>query len=599
MLTGPVFQVELLTLARRKRYYLLRFLYGLLLLYLIGSTLFFSDREQSEFTIQELASIGSWIFWIFGWTQFLLLLILTPAIAAGVVADERQRKTLGDLLTTQLTSAEIVLGKLAARMLTVVVLLAVGLPILSLTSFFGGVDPNLVVLLFAASLSTTFFLSALAVVISVHARRPREALMVTYLAELAWLFGPSIVLGLLSYNNLSWVVYTSELIATISPFHVLMIFLSRGGSMTQIHETVAWMIGLQVSFAVAFAALAVVRLRPVHRSEGVKAGSGKTRRRSWRLWPRRPCGDDPILWKELSVARGSRMARSIGLLVFVGLGGLLAYITYIFAVPAITSIWITGFFNAAYQSTSQSELNGYLRFVLTLVSFVWLIGTAGAASSGLTGEREGDTWLSLIATPLTPLEIVRGKMLGAIWALRNVGFVWLALMMTGVLLGAIHPIGFLICGVFNLVDLWFATALGTAFSLRSRNSSRALLATMATLLFCNGVYLIVFLPMGFDASPLPFMGVTPFINAVTVLDYPEVSRFLYGNYGQKSANEINLVCTTLLSLFVYSTAAIGITAYLILNFDDAIDRPRTVNGRRPKRSGPTPLMEKDFVTEDV
>ena len=48
----------------------------------------------------------------------------TPALVAGAIAGEVRRKTLGDLLTSDLTTAEIVLGKLAARLLHVGLLVA-------------------------------------------------------------------------------------------------------------------------------------------------------------------------------------------------------------------------------------------------------------------------------------------------------------------------------------------------------------------------------------------------------------------------------------------------------------------------------------------
>ena len=46
--------------------------------------------------------------------QGIALLCLIPALVAGVIADEHQRKTLHYLLASRLSSAEIVLGKLGA-----------------------------------------------------------------------------------------------------------------------------------------------------------------------------------------------------------------------------------------------------------------------------------------------------------------------------------------------------------------------------------------------------------------------------------------------------------------------------------------------------
>ena len=57
--------------------------------------------------------------------QELLALVLTPTLVAGAIAEEKRRKTMHYLLASQLTSAEIVLGKLAARLLPVLGLTAV------------------------------------------------------------------------------------------------------------------------------------------------------------------------------------------------------------------------------------------------------------------------------------------------------------------------------------------------------------------------------------------------------------------------------------------------------------------------------------------
>ena len=74
----------------------------------------------SEFNF--LAETAEEIFSTFLTTQVVAVLALTPAMVAGTIADEKQRKTLHYLLASQLSSLEIVGGKLAARLLHVVVL---------------------------------------------------------------------------------------------------------------------------------------------------------------------------------------------------------------------------------------------------------------------------------------------------------------------------------------------------------------------------------------------------------------------------------------------------------------------------------------------
>ena len=49
--------------------------------------------------------------------QLATILLLIPALFGGVIADEKQRKTMHYLMASRLSSSEIVLDKLAARLL--------------------------------------------------------------------------------------------------------------------------------------------------------------------------------------------------------------------------------------------------------------------------------------------------------------------------------------------------------------------------------------------------------------------------------------------------------------------------------------------------
>ena len=81
-------------------------------------------------------------------------------------------------LTSRLSSAEIILSKLSARLLQVGVLVALGdagdQPDLGL---FGGIDFQLLLVVYAATFTTMFFLASASILVSVIARRPREAII--------------------------------------------------------------------------------------------------------------------------------------------------------------------------------------------------------------------------------------------------------------------------------------------------------------------------------------------------------------------------------------------------------------------------------------
>src|SRR5690348_633513 len=92
MLFGPVFQLELVATARRARYYALRTAYGLILLFFVAT---YSPGLRARparsgvetLTIQQLAALGQAIYWTFVGVQSAAVVLLTPALVAGVIAD--------------------------------------------------------------------------------------------------------------------------------------------------------------------------------------------------------------------------------------------------------------------------------------------------------------------------------------------------------------------------------------------------------------------------------------------------------------------------------------------------------------------------------
>jgi hypothetical protein len=359
------------------------------------------------------------------------------------------------------------------------------------------------------------------------------------------------------------------------------------------------MIGLQMLYGSLFVVWAIARLRPVSRSDGASDGrlSQIISRRARRFLPRPACGDDAIWWKERYVSRTTPVAKILAVLVFLAMLAALGRGTYAFAQPAFQEIRSMGFAEAAYRP-SQLEFNAFLRAIVTLVYVCWMVGTASSASAGLTSEREEDTWVSLVSTPLSPEEIIRGKMLGALWTTRWIGLLWLALVLTGVALGAIHPFGLVGSLVVTAVYVWFACALGTLCSLNARSSSRSLTATIALLIVCNGAYLMPAAPFRMESS-LRLLGVTPFVCVLALMSYQDVRWLLDG--GPARSGQIgpaDALITSFSSLAAYGVAAALITLYLVVNFDEAIDRPRE-GGRDPSKPSSKGEPADDLSPVDV
>ena len=92
-----------------------------------------------------------------------------------------------DILTTDLSSAEIVLGKLAARLLPVLGTIAAALPVLAIMSLFGGIDPAALGGSFAVIVGLAVLGCALALSLSLWGRRTHEVLLAMYFVWFGWL----------------------------------------------------------------------------------------------------------------------------------------------------------------------------------------------------------------------------------------------------------------------------------------------------------------------------------------------------------------------------------------------------------------------------
>ena len=69
------------------------------------------------------------------------MLLAAPAATAGAVCLDKARGTLDHVLATDLSNAEIVLGKLGVRLIPVLGLIVCVLPVVALSGLMGGIDP--------------------------------------------------------------------------------------------------------------------------------------------------------------------------------------------------------------------------------------------------------------------------------------------------------------------------------------------------------------------------------------------------------------------------------------------------------------------------
>jgi len=586
---GPVFERELTSTARSPRSFALRSAFTLVMLAVVAATCRGepgADPRAGSVTAARAKALAGDLFRNLILTQGVAVVLLTPALVAGAIAGEVERKTLHDLLTSGLTGGEIVLDKLAARLLHVGVLLLAGLPILVPAGLLGGLDPRLILVCELATLSTALFLAGLSVLASTQARTVRGAMNLVFTFTMVWLVLPASVALHLPRSGAAglwlhgWVAPANAWFAPSSPFSLLLNYL--GGAVRgpeAMTRRVLTMAGLQVVYGLALTVLAVVRLRPSYRAhqgggrQRGAAGAGRARRRR--------CGDDPMIWKELFVASAPTPHRHLGLSAALVLGGVLAWGSAEFALPAFREAWSHGY-GVAPPGSARGLFHLYLRVVATGTALAFLLGTAADAAAGMTSERERDTWVSLVATPLTGGEIVRAKLLGAVWGARHAAAVAALLGLAGVLAGSVHPAGLVLAAAELSAYAAFAAALGTWVSLRSADTMRSAAGTVAGLMLA-GVGPMVVLASFSVSRPLALAGCAPVMLAASlaspaeVLGRPTPNRFgalsdapvaeLWAGRGPK------VWLGGLASATAYAAAAWALTRASCRGFDKALDRP--------------------------
>ncbi len=187
---GPLFSWELFRLAKRGQDARGRFILAFLLFLVLTafSMIWFRNTAPSDLffgasqtlTIAETSAFGSSFSLTFLIAQLGVLVLLTPAYAAGGIAEEKDRKTLVFLLVSDLSNREIVFGKFFGRVGFLLGILFAGLPILAITQLHGGVSEKFLLSSYIITATTVIFLAAVSAASAASADTYRGALFRSY-----------------------------------------------------------------------------------------------------------------------------------------------------------------------------------------------------------------------------------------------------------------------------------------------------------------------------------------------------------------------------------------------------------------------------------
>lgn len=409
----------------------------------------------------------------FVWQHFLLVLLATPAFVAGSISDEKTRGTLQFLLCADVSSWDIVAGKLLGRLAQVAFLASAGLPFVCFIGGFGGLDAWTLVGLAGVTAGPLFGLGAASILSSVWHKETRDAVLRVYVWLLCgWL-------GLVCFRMLvdalgartppgTWwlqlLEQCREAFACLDPLYVVQPSWETHDQGTMLERLgLAWLTwgGLGVSCT----AVAVWRVRPAYlrQLEGLKR-----RRRARRSGKTLAVGDDPLAWKEREFNAGMafRFLRFIPVWVYqllLGAGTLALF---------VAASW---------------GASGFAWFV----PFAAVVLVGVRASAVVCRERDQQTWDTLLLTPLETGELLHGMQRGVLQTTYPYLRAYVAATVCAMFCGAIG-IGIMALILMGLGwgAMTYMTGLGILCSVKSPNAWRSLLATLGRGFFT--VFLVYF-----------------------------------------------------------------------------------------------------------
>jgi ABC-type transport system involved in multi-copper enzyme maturation permease subunit len=393
---GPVFAFEWLAVSRRWQWYAARSMFGAGLL--AAMTVVWCSRMVNgpRHSVQVQAEFGRVFCGAVTAVQMAMVLLVAPAATAGSICLDRARGTLAHMLVTDLSSAEIVLGKLAARMVPVLAMLLCILPIPAMSSLLGGIDPQMVAGAMAVALGVAFTGCAAAMAFSTWGTKTHEVLLATYagwalaLLALPMCVGYRIVMGR-GAPPPAWLYKANPVWLVAAPY-------ARPGAVTFADQ--AAFLGASLLVSAGLMAVAACQLRRVAMRQGDTPGwdwrvfdPARILNRLLGMIPGPSLDNNPVLWREWHRRRPSGWARTVWSL-------------YAAMTVALSTMLIVINLNASTARTEFASIGNGFQAGIGL-----LLLSVGAATA-LAEERVRGNLDILLVTPLSTRSIVWGKWWG-------------------------------------------------------------------------------------------------------------------------------------------------------------------------------------------
>ncbi|MCH2127231.1 MAG: hypothetical protein MK165_20730 [Pirellulaceae bacterium] len=626
MLVGPVFRRELVTTPRRSRHFVLRSVYVASLLVLMCTAWLLLAGTQVIRNVGDLSRFGALLFQILAPFQLAVLVFLGSLGAASAVAQEKDRRTLILLLMTRLSNYELVLGKLAASLLNVLVMVVAGLPVFMLVTLFGGVSFEQVWRVFSVTLFSILLGGSLGSTFALWREKTFQTLSMTALSIVIWVgVWEAVHAGVLGeFWNIPAIGQVSchEMATGFSPVRAILAssrpMIASDAISSFYGHGVGLFLVVSMIGTVLLNVVAIFRVRAWNPSREIRPGqqmqaseesvslvSGeadfqnantasheekaevdraghvdsigrtqKSARNSRVVW------DNPILWREIKTRAYGRKMIVIRL----------AYLIF-FAMAVSALIWsiMSGEALARVTSTAVLPVASKPLAPFILVSFV-IVNALSVTS--ITNERDGLSLDLLLVTDLSPREFVFGKLGGVLWVTKEMILCPLGLCVYLRWSGGLTTENFIFL-LGGLATLYlFVAMLGIHCGMAYANSRTAIGVSLGTVFFLFlGIAVCIMIMISFSGSfqrqLLPFLSL--------ILGGGAGLYFALGARNPSSAILVASICVPFLTfvaitsfvlrdqltVFLVSVGAYGFTIAAmmmpaIFEFDIAMGRSRTV-----------------------
>jgi ABC-type transport system involved in multi-copper enzyme maturation permease subunit len=517
-LTGPIFDKEMRVSSRRRRNYVLRFLYIGFFTFLVASV--WLDKivhgGSSVYQASRMAAAGQSIVTTILWFQFLAAQAIAVVMLSTSISDEIYKRTLGVLMTTPIGSFQIVIGKLTSRLLQIVLLLAISLPLLAVVRVFGGVPWGYLLCGLCVTLTTVVFVGSLSLFFSIFTRRAYTAIIESILAA-GLLFGvmPAIVLASLASFKGSVKIPINRVMSVLSYVNPYMVMEAATEALYSARLTIftkwplhcAVMLGL--SCLLLLLAMIFVRKAALRQAVGASAVAQEKRRARGGLAVtsiRRVQGP-PVLWKERRAPLfGRRKLRRIAEIVSGVMILALLLLTYGLCLRA-----------KLLREPETHVMYGVIFFSIGILFTVVLPATC------ITTEKESQTWSLLLTTTVGNWEILWGKFAGAVRRCLPAWVLLFAHTLVFAVLRIIHPMAVVQLALLAAWVLFFLTSTGLYFSTRVRHTTTAVIANLglaAGLWAVFPLFLAILLGVTRTQTDVieTYMDLNPFVHAGVIVN---------------------------------------------------------------------------------